>query len=461
MLSLVGLVGFADLAPQLNRGEALPLSNEGWGVLTGFLPWEAISSLVIPYAGCSVEGYWGADISLINLYFGWLPVLLVAVTLSTRCSRGLRYFVIGTIFMMIAMSEVFPFRSWLYYFPFFDRFRFPSLFRLFTIFFLLIASGFGFEKLKKLEESRKHVILKRLFFVSIILLGVTFALCILNSEQSLISGLSVGIFQYNIQASFYDKAMVNLSVHSIVIVGMFIAYLLGRDVLKLIPYFIIAEVLIISQFNISETVVHNADPSTGNFEINKFDGKPLQLDLSKPMNDFVDGKWNEELSWFRYNQACITKTPSPGGNSPFSLKKYKEALGNGDNNINNNPLLFLGEIVQGRLASVSTSGTLEVLTAKNNDFSIVVNSPVNTSLVFLQNYYPGWRASVDGHVVDIEIVNTTFMTLPLQSGEHQVSFKFRPLKVVYAYYLSLIAFLIVTVSLFYRWAKPRSPYEPL
>jgi len=153
--SAVGLIGMVDLAPMLDRGGQLPLTNTGWGVLSGFLPARAISSLVIPYAGTSVEGFWGSDISLINCYFGFIALVMMVSGLILKIKRTWAYFLVGLFCLMIAMSELFPFRAWLYHLPLFDKFRFPSLFRMFAIFFFMIASGFAYTELLMRDNAQK------------------------------------------------------------------------------------------------------------------------------------------------------------------------------------------------------------------------------------------------------------------------------------------------------------------
>ena len=151
-ISAVGLVGLYDLSPNLNRGGQLPLSNTGWGVLTGFFPLQAISSIVIPYGDTAVDSFWGSDISLINAYFGFGALLTMLTGLMLRSKQTWMYFAIGAFCLMIAMSEVFPFRAWLYHLPMFDMFRFPSLFRFFAIFYFLLASGFAYSEIKRSDR---------------------------------------------------------------------------------------------------------------------------------------------------------------------------------------------------------------------------------------------------------------------------------------------------------------------
>ena len=456
LLSLVGIVGMIDVTPHLNRGEALPLSNEGWGVLTGYFPFKAIGSLIIPYAGNAIKGFWGSDISLINVYCGFIPLLLLGSVFWTRSTKAIKYTLIGLLFLAIAMSEIFPFRAWLYYLPLFDRFRFPSLFRLFFIFFLLTGVAYAWDALRKEETiAQNKVVWGLMSFAGILIvvfLGISFSRATTNPFQILSEG---GLFTLNTQGGYYEKAIVNLSVHLILILGLIIFSYLKKNVSKLLPLFITAEVLLISQFNISDTVIHNADPSIGNAEINRFDGKPVHVDLEKPMNELVDGYWNHELSWFRYNQACITKTPSPSGNSPFSLKTYKAAINNNDININKNPLFFFADVSKDKVGSKNQDAKIEKIKATNQNFEIQVSCQEPTNLIFLQNYYPGWRATLNSKKVEIQKVNTSFMSIPIEPGTHKLNFTFRPKKMIYSFFISLLSFALTLGGIVYLSIKKR------
>lgn len=456
LLSAVGLIGMLDVTPHLNRGEALPLSDEGWGVLTGHFPLKAIGSLVIPYAGNAIKGFWGSDISLINVYCGFIPLLLLGSIVWTRSTKAIKYSLIGFLFLAIGMSDVFPLRAWLYYLPLFDRFRFPSLFRLFFIFFLLTGIAYAWKALQKEEAiSQKKIIMLILWIAGIlivILLGFSVSRTEANPFQILSEG---GLFNLNLQGGYHEKAIINLVIHFILIVGLVIFSYSKINVLRLLPFFIIAEVLMISQFNISETVIHNADPSIGNAEINGFDNKPINIDLEKPMNGLVDGYWDDQLSRFRYNQACITKTPSPSGNSPFSLKAHKAAIKNNDISINENPLFFFGDISQDNVVAKAQDGTIEIVKATSQSFEVRVNCEEPSNLIFLQNYYPGWRVTKNKEEVEIQKINTSFMSVPVESGTHVLNFIFRPKKMIYSFYISLLSFAFTISGIVYLSIKRR------
>ena len=459
-IAAVGLIGLWELAPQLNRGGQLPLSNTGWGVLSGFLPVQAMSSFLIPHAGTSVEGFWGSDISLINCYFGFIVMMTMFYGLLLKSKQTWTYYLLGSICLMIAMSEVFPFRAWLYHLPLFDKFRFPSLFRLFAIFFYLIASGFAYTELRKSTSFQKTFkIVSRLAFIGLFSI---FFFSWLHAGSGTIGLLfSEGLQIFNKAAGFYDKACVGLIIQLLLLGGLLTYSYLNKNWFKHIYIFIILEVLMISQFNISETVIHFGDPEIGNKEIQKFEGQAMAVDLFKPMNTYNDGYWKDELSWFRFNQASITKTPSASGNSPFSLLRHKEAKNNGDLGINKQPLLFFADIIDQKIVEpsidVKSYEHINLLSADHKEIVFQTQYDKATDLIFLQNYYPGWKVTVDGKEDSIQRVNTTFMSLPLAAGKHMVKFSFEPMMIKISFWVSLFSFLTVLLAVIYYQIKEATP----
>ena len=71
-------------------------------------------------------------------------------------------------------------------------------------------------------------------------------------------------------------------------------------------------------------------------------------------------------------------------------------------------------------------------------------------LVLAYTYYPGWRATLDGHPAQILRANYAFMALPVESGAHHVVLTYRPSSLLWGLILSSLSALamigIVAVS---------------
>jgi len=82
-------------------------------------------------------------------------------------------------------------------------------------------------------------------------------------------------------------------------------------------------------------------------------------------------------------------------------------------------------------------------------------------LVLLDNYYPDWKAYVDGVAVEIYRADYTFRAVPLDRGNHQVEFRFEPHYFYLGKKISLTSFWAVLIvlagsTLFNKYRKKES-----
>jgi hypothetical protein len=71
-------------------------------------------------------------------------------------------------------------------------------------------------------------------------------------------------------------------------------------------------------------------------------------------------------------------------------------------------------------------GTVEWLERTPNAFRMRVQSDRPALLMVLDNYYPQWRATVDGNPVEVMRANYTFRAIPIGAGQHEVQFRYDP-----------------------------------
>lgn len=76
----------------------------------------------------------------------------------------------------------------------------------------------------------------------------------------------------------------------------------------------------------------------------------------------------------------------------------------------------------------TAKGSISTIEKKNNFLKLAINVPEEQFLVFSQNYYPGWKAFIDGNEIPIYKVNTVHMGIFVPAGDHEILFK-------YSYYL--------------------------
>lgn len=72
-------------------------------------------------------------------------------------------------------------------------------------------------------------------------------------------------------------------------------------------------------------------------------------------------------------------------------------------------------------------GNAEITSYKPNEVVVETKSDQPKLLLLTDNYYPGWKATVDGEETEILRANYTFRAVPLVAGEHSVRFYYDPM----------------------------------
>jgi hypothetical protein len=104
------------------------------------------------------------------------------------------------------------------------------------------------------------------------------------------------------------------------------------------------------------------------------------------------------------------------------------------------------------LAKGDSTGRAEVTRQGPNRVEVKTQSAAPSVLVLAENYYPGWRAKVDGHRTKIRRVNYNQRGVALPGGNHTVSFVYQPMSVLIGLLISLMA--LVSLVLWERGLLP-------
>jgi hypothetical protein len=80
----------------------------------------------------------------------------------------------------------------------------------------------------------------------------------------------------------------------------------------------------------------------------------------------------------------------------------------------------------------------DLLKHEPNRVAVQTTSQSPTILMLSENFFPGWRAYVDGNRAEILRVNYNLRGVVLSQGEHVVEFVYRPTSVLIGFLLSLL-----------------------
>ena len=92
-------------------------------------------------------------------------------------------------------------------------------------------------------------------------------------------------------------------------------------------------------------------------------------------------------------------------------------------------------------------GAVRIVQAGPNAVLVGATAEADGWLVLLDNYYPGWRAEVDGRPVTIYPANFSFRAVPLTKGKHQVRFTYVPASLRWGFGLSIVGIALCAVLL--------------
>ncbi len=103
--------------------------------------------------------------------------------------------------------------------------------------------------------------------------------------------------------------------------------------------------------------------------------------------------------------------------------------------------------IPGRVSKTQTAGSAAITVDGRNWVVINTDSPNDGLLVLSDNYYPGWKAAVDGASTPIFRANHTMRAVNVPAGRHLVSFLFIPAAFFVSMYVSLAAAALTLAAL--------------
>jgi len=419
LLVIIGpyLYSILEGAEKMIRSDGISLED----ALFGPFPPSALVSIIHPLPVTAPPNLFGADKSMLNGYIGLLPFLMIPWAWRSDKTRVLIWciFVLGIVCLLAAFGEHTPIREWLYYLPFMDTFRFPSVFRSFWMMALFLLSGFGIDQILSRNNSGSLLLLP----VAAILIFALFSLLPFQlswspEELGTIWDVFKGDLRFQDSDFMEPPALFTLAACSVAAFSL--AYLsvirfAGSWTAYLFIGLAALEVFLAIRWSLPVTVLHER-PGT------EYQAALSTVPEGYPIPDQTPFHANRPArprflpSW--YNNNVFTKTVSPIGLNPFKFKSldhmekrdcYQSAL--------SSPLLFFtGE---GKTAKYQ----LNEWAPGHAEISLQIQTA--DTLVFQQSVYPGWSATVNGAFEKILPWCGHLISLPVPSGQSQIRITFQ------------------------------------
>lgn len=479
LFSAVVLVSVSGVTAYITRGTKLPVE------LALFCPLspQCLVSFILPFSVIKDMAFFGTDLSMSNIYFGLPLFLFFTLSLFIRKPSLVRIFLwFGIFCLTAALGEYLPVRKFLYdYFPMMGFFRFPSLFRLFTIISFLVAAGFAFDNFFLLSSKKKKNILFVIIPTSLILIAAV-AYSRMQGYLTITDFIKHHLFVFSESSTIWQhiafQSLIQLALLSLMIVAIF--KIKDAVLLKRIFIFIaVTDLIFASWLNEPYTAYSNVFTTKSTKEIsNAFpQGFPVPSVNDVLMNNDTSGL---SKGTFWKNMNIFHKQIAWDGFTPFKSKGYEIMLDSFPEIFRStlsNPPVFLSDRIfppdsmkmHDRMkmydpgsvyldsAAVFTGlcGQLKkhqgdtVIIENFTPSEIVLRAETKESqlLCLLQNNYTGWTAKVNSEETNIYTFSKGLMCVQIPAGKSTVTFLYKNNSVLISLYVSAVSILLFGIFL--------------
>jgi hypothetical protein len=280
------------------------------------------------------------------------------------------------------MGKSLPVRTWTTYLPFMDSFRFPSLFRLFALFFFLFSAGFSLHYLSQSVQVRK--VFNRLLIVAMICFGIYNIFLFSGVEQyKFMQIITIGWLHF-LNVSQINELIFLQSGVLILLMGLFLLMckfkLFGDPALGWKKAFLLVFVIEIVSFtwmNRYVTVLDNRSLNDASVGMDTLpEGFPTPSS-TLPLNTFNDVNQSHHFDRLWKNLSIYFKRPTYDGISPYTYTNMVRAMETGEfDKLIKYPIYFFAE----RLDKNNHIDTTTIDTLSSQKFWVETFSPNELTL---------------------------------------------------------------------------------
>ena len=453
ILSLPAIISFVQHLHYIDRGKSQTLDF----VLENSMPPFSMLSLISPFSTTANMDWLQTDRLMRNSFIGIIPLLFLLYGISKKELRKNKevkfFFITGLILFGLAWGSYFFLRQLAYYLlPLMDSFRHPAVFRLFGIFCFLLVAGFSIHSFQNNGPGKENLRLAKIttgLFTAVLLAGI---FMVLADNGNLFTQYGWDFSIQNLknvitQLTFSERFLFQAPV---VLIVLFIFYLILRKKrsFQLIVLLSAVDLFIATQYNMPVTVI-GAKRFT---EVEKLINRNPQRFPLPGNNSIEENSLNSTDTFLTGSKLPFTKkigrneyyiTP---GNLSLQQKFYESPV---REKVFKRPVIYFGN-------STGKESFINITHFSANEIKCDVYNTSLSSVVYLQNYYPGWKAFIDGKRVPVNRVNITFMEVAMPSGRHTLSFYYDPALIKYSWYVSICTLLILVTFQLVVYFRKRS-----
>lgn len=414
----------------------------------------SLSTLLFPFASLTNETFFNTDLSMRNAYMGIfiLPLLIIWI-MRKKKSEGVVMAILAVVFLLISVGEALPFRTFLYnYIPGFDLFRFPALFRLFTIFFTLLLCAHIIHHLQEpLEKNTQRLLIAPLAFFAL-----TFLLLVIKNGWQWfpifdLAALSVAIENANFGSLLgFQFAFQCILLFSIIVI-------LRKQKIFYLIIIVAVDLFFATRLNQMGTVLYPIKTRQVDQLISSANG-PFQPPQIQAQNQTIDQAYPNRwpLNWNLNNyfgQIAID------GYNPFVLNTFNELSdANNRDSVWQYPWYYLSlsnPLLTGETSSEDASlRSITLEKFRTNSFSWRLDSGVSAQIVIAQNPYKHWSASANEHEIKIKSINIAQQLIEVDTTQPvTIQMEFYPKTIAILMFIQIAFLLGITGLLIISFIK--------
>ena len=419
-----------------------------------------------------------SDISMSNLNFGTICFAAFLFSFFRKKDRKEKIILAGGIFFMLASFGAYtPVRKFLYDFvPLMDVFRFPSIFRLFTIICFMILAAFS---LRDLFEKKISIKTFRIVLISILIFYVLTTVIAFTKDPLLnLEYFNASFNSFVNGLNFWESAVIQ-SVLLFIVLLIFLIVLRNdfNKKFKYLFWIVIADIFISAQLNIPVTATSDIATSKMN---DRLAAMPQKFPIPKNQPAIMYSDSSGSFTPFWRNLGIFYKRPQFDGYNPFHLKGFEQ--------LSNEPVTY-NQVLSNNIAFFSDSysfysdtirdaallklkpthiffrkdkktkinfNKLETTPADQADFisfrpdKIKIQSHTSGATLFtlMQHNYPGWKVTVDGSKTPHFTSDYMFTTIFLPPGNHLIEYSFENRFILAGLIFTITSLLVCCALLF-------------
>ncbi len=458
--SLVFIKEFLSARPFLLRSETLSLAE------VQALPFSPIAylSFILPFSTGGKADFFKTDPSMANAYFGIIAFVFLIVFLWERPSgKTILLWLMAIFFLLVALGDYFILRAFLYeYIPLMNLFRYPALFRVFSLICLLLLFGLSFEKLQKGQFTiriRNQLIYLGFAFLFLITGLIFFAWSRgFNNFPQAFS--ATGLIDFINKSSTGEMVLIQGPIQ-IALLGIFLFVLIykkGNNRIKYITFLILFDLFLSVQLNIFITASSEAPLSALQQKLNEVpDGFPIP---EQPIST-LSHHGNKEYYPIWYNLNILKKQIANNGYNNFKFKAYRDFKARADHmTFLNHHLLYPLESFSDSLNEKSGQ-KVEITDFQPTCIKANLDFREKGDLIMLQYFYPGWQVKIDGKELSASSYLDFFLKVPVPKGIHQIELFYHPKGIILYLLLSGFCFVFTLIVLLVdRYKNPKPLHYP-